>query len=70
MKLKRREAGFYVTQDGRRAIIRTEAWEGPRGGSYALWEHAELDAYNQWCVDGYGGYRTLRQAKAALAADD
>ena len=64
IKLERREAGFYVTEDGEHAIIRTEGWEGPRGGSYCRWELADKDRYHGFVLDGYGGFRTLKLAKA------
>lgn len=68
IKLKKRMAGFYVTEDGQRAIIQTD-WEGegPRGGTLHWWELATKDAYGEaFTIDGYGGYRTLREAKVGL----
>lgn len=67
LRLKRRRAGFYVTEDETRAIIRTD-WpgEGPRGGNRYLWELATADNNGTFTIDGVLAYMTLRDARAAL----
>lgn len=64
-ELELRRPGFYVTADGRHAIIRTE-WEGPKGGKRELWEIAEWDRQVGWVVGDHLPERTLRGARERL----
>jgi hypothetical protein len=66
LTLKREAAGVYVTEDGEHAIIRTEDWEGPRGGKKLYrWEIATR-ILGDWCVDGLDWDLTLKAARGRL----
>jgi hypothetical protein len=65
--LRRIAAGVYETHDGQHRIVRTEGWEGPRGGEYVLWEHAKPDPWSSWVIDALITETTLRAARAELA---
>ena len=70
MRWRRIEAGVYEREDGQRRIIRTR-WEGagPACGTRWLWETASPDI-SGWCIDGFGGFWTLRDAKASVEAEE
>jgi hypothetical protein len=63
--LQRVEAGVYLHRSGR-YILQTDGWEGPRGGSFSLWEEATWEEPGAFTVDSGGGTRTLRQKAAEL----
>lgn len=64
-KRHRFAAGRYVYRG--RAIVRTE-WEreGRRGGTVYLWELRKKDPDAGIVLDGYEGFRTLREAMRAV----
>jgi hypothetical protein len=61
--LQRVKAGVYLHRSGH-YILRTEGWEGPKGGSFTLWEVAEWDG--GFVVDAVGAARTLREVAGEL----
>lgn len=67
-KRHRVTAGRYLYRG--RAIVRTE-WEkeGPRGGTVYLWELGKHDPDAGIVLDGYEGFRTLREAMRAVDVD-
>jgi hypothetical protein len=67
--LRRIRAGIYETPDGEHRIMRTDGWEGPKGGRLFLWEHAQRDATGDtWTLDNQFFATTKREAQAELTA--
>jgi hypothetical protein len=62
-------AGHYVHGATGWHILRTDGWEGPRGGNWSGWEHAYIDRYDNIVVDDFTVRRTLRQAVRDLDRD-
>lgn len=59
-------SGLYRHDRTGRLITHTAGYrEGPRGGCHGAWEHASEDQYDI-TIDGFGGFRTLREAVAYL----
>jgi hypothetical protein len=64
--LRRVDAGRYVHRSGD-LIVKTDGWDGPRGGTYSLWEQAYVDSYGSVVVgDKLITGRTLRAAAGEL----
>ncbi len=50
-------------------IIRTDGWEGPKGGMYSRWESSYEDQYGYACIESEClPQSTLREAREELAA--
>jgi hypothetical protein len=63
--LERIKAGVYVHPASGRYILRTEGWEGPKGGLAARWETADWDGGFVVGAD-LDTWRTLRECAAFL----
>jgi hypothetical protein len=51
------------------SIVRTEGWEGPRGGNHCCWEAVYVDGYGHSCIDSdVIPARTLAEARSNFAA--
>lgn len=64
-RIRRVQAGLYELAGTDRLIVRTDEWEGPRGGSHSLWEIAHRERGNI-VIDSTMACRTLREARTWL----
>lgn len=64
IKLVKVYRGCYETEDGQHRLVKTP-WDGPKGGTYYLWEHARPDM-GSWVITSEIYERRLRDSRKRL----